>query len=179
MSCGRCRWADGFARRRGDARSATPGAARHGAYSPPSLAGCGVAGAACSGPGSASQLWSPDGPESRSGRRASCPDVGFALPYPTICTSWRRAWTRLTVCFDYPPAICKVLSTTRAIASLNDLLRNTVKKRGAFPTDDAILKVLYLSLRRRTKNWTAPSPEWNGVLTQLTRILGDRVPTMN
>ena len=38
---------------------------------------------------------------------------------PTISTSWRRDWTRLTVFFDYPPAIRKVLYTTNAIESLN------------------------------------------------------------
>ncbi len=39
--------------------------------------------------------------------------------YPTISTSWRRDWTRLTVFFDYPPAIRKVIYTTNAIESLN------------------------------------------------------------
>ncbi len=40
--------------------------------------------------------------------------------YPTISTSWRRDWTRLTVFFDDPPAIRNVLYTTKAIESLND-----------------------------------------------------------
>lgn len=39
---------------------------------------------------------------------------------PTISTSWRRDWTRLTVFFDDPPAIRNVLYTTKAIESLND-----------------------------------------------------------
>jgi transposase-like protein len=39
--------------------------------------------------------------------------------YPTISTSWRRDWTRLTVFFDDPPAIRKVIYTTNAIESLN------------------------------------------------------------
>jgi transposase-like protein len=39
--------------------------------------------------------------------------------YPTIRTRWRRDWTRLTVFFDDPPAIRKVLYTTNAIESLN------------------------------------------------------------
>lgn len=38
---------------------------------------------------------------------------------PTISTRWRRDWTRLTVFFDDPPAIRKVLYTTNAIESLN------------------------------------------------------------
>ncbi|MDF0651307.1 MAG: transposase [Nitrospira sp.] len=97
--------------------------------------------------------------------------------YPTISTSWRRDWTRLTVFFDDPPAIRKVLYTTNAIASLNYSLRKTLKKRGAFPTDEAILKVLSLGLQRLAKNWTAPIPEWKRARNQFAMILGDRVPT--
>ncbi len=97
--------------------------------------------------------------------------------YPTISTSWRRDWTRLTVFFDYPPAIRKVIYTTNAIESLNYSLRKTLKKRGAFPTDEAILKVLYLGLQRIAKHWTAPIPEWKRALNQFAMIVGDRVPT--
>jgi len=52
-----------------------------------------------------------------------------------------------------------------------------VEKRGAFPTDEAILKVLSLGLQRIAKNGTAPIPEWKRALNQLAMILGDRVPT--
>lgn len=99
--------------------------------------------------------------------------------YPTISSSWRRDWTRLTVFFDYPPAIRKALYTTNAIESLNYSLRKTLKKRGAFPTDEAILKVLYLSLQRIAKKWTAPIPEWKRALNQFAMIVGDRVPTID
>ncbi len=52
---------------------------------------------------------------------------------PTISTSWRRDWPRLTVFFDDPPAIRKVIDTTNAIESLKYSWRNLLKKRGAFP----------------------------------------------
>jgi putative transposase len=52
-----------------------------------------------------------------------------------------------------------------------------LKTRGAFPTDDAILNVLYLGLQRIAKHWTAPIPEWKRALNQCAMILGDRVPT--
>jgi len=97
--------------------------------------------------------------------------------YPTISTSWRRDWTRLTVFFDYPPAIRKVIYTTNAIESLNYSLRKVLKKRGAFPTDEAILKVLYLGMQRIAKKWTMPIPEWKRALNQFAILLGDRVPT--
>ena len=71
--------------------------------------------------------------------------------YPTMSTNWRQDWTRLTVFFDYPPAIRKVIYTTNAIESLNFSLRKVLKKRGAFPTDESILKVLYLGMQRIAK----------------------------
>jgi transposase-like protein len=67
--------------------------------------------------------------------------------------------------------------TTNAIVSLNYLLRKVLKKRGAFPTDEAILKVLYLDMQRIAKKWTAPIPEWKRALNQFAVLLGDRVPT--
>ena len=97
--------------------------------------------------------------------------------YPTISAAWRREWNRLTVFFDYPPAIRKVIYTTNAIESLNYSLRKVLKKRGAFPTDEAILKVLYLGMQRIAKKWTMPIPEWKRALNQFAMLLGDRVPT--
>ena len=97
--------------------------------------------------------------------------------YPTISTNWRRDWARLTVFFDYPPEIRKVIYTTNAIESLNYSLRKVLKKRGAFPTDEAILKVLYLGMQRIAKKWTVPIPEWKRALNQFAILLGDRVPT--
>lgn len=97
--------------------------------------------------------------------------------YPTISGAWRRDWARLTVFFDYPPEIRKAIYTTNAIESLNFSLRKVLKKRGAFPTDEAILKVLYLGLQRIAKKWTMPIPEWKRALNQFAILLGERVPT--
>jgi putative transposase len=97
--------------------------------------------------------------------------------YPTISASWRRDWERLTVFFGYPPEIRKVMYTTNAIESLNYSLRKVLKSRGAFPTDESILKVLFLGMQQIAKKWTAPIPEWKRALNQFAVLLGDRVPT--
>ena len=99
--------------------------------------------------------------------------------YPTISASWRRDWERLTVFFDYPPEIRKVIDATNAIESLNYSLRKVLKKRGTFPTDEAILNVLYLGLQRIAKKWTVPVPEWKRALNQFAMIVGDRVPIID
>jgi transposase-like protein len=63
---------------------------------------------------------------------------------------------------DALPQIRKVLYTTHAIESLNFSLRKRLKTRGAFPNDEAMLKVLYLGLQRIEKKWTLPIQDWKG-----------------
>ena len=99
------------------------------------------------------------------------------VSYPTISVAWRRDRARVTVFFDYPPDIRKAIYTTNAIESLHESLRKVLKKRGAVPTNEAILKVLYLGIQRIAKKWTMPIPEWKRALNQFAILLGERVPT--
>lgn len=96
--------------------------------------------------------------------------------YPAISPAWRADWSRLTVFFDYPPEIRRVIYTTNAIESLNYSLRKMLKNRGAFPSDESIYKVLYLGLSRVAKKWTMPIRNWKAALNQFVIMFGDRVP---
>ena len=94
---------------------------------------------------------------------------------PAISPSWRADWSRLTVFFDYPPDIRRVIYTTNAIESLNYSLRRVLKTRGTFPNDEAVKKVLYLALRNLAKKWTMPVQNWRQALNQFVILHGDRV----
>jgi transposase-like protein len=96
--------------------------------------------------------------------------------YPAISPSWRVDWQRLTVFFDYSPEIRKVIYTTNAIESLNYSLRKLLKTRGAFPNDEAIIKIIYLAINRVAKRWTMPIRDWRAALNQFVILFGDRVP---
>jgi putative transposase len=96
--------------------------------------------------------------------------------YPTISPSWLADWDRLTVLFDYPPAIWRVIYTTNAIESLNYTLRKRLKTRGVFPNDESIVKVLYLALQNVAKKWTRPIRDWKAALNQFVILFGERVP---
>jgi transposase-like protein len=93
--------------------------------------------------------------------------------YPAISPRWRADWGRLTVFFDYPPDIRKAIYTTNAIESLNYSLRRVWKNRGAFPNDDAILKVLYLGIKNVSKKWTMPIRDWKQALNKFVIIFGN------
>ena len=96
--------------------------------------------------------------------------------YPAIGPSWRADWARVTVFFDYPPEIRRVIYTTNAIESLNYSMRKLLKNRGAFPSDEAIFKLLYLGLKRVEKKWTMPIRNWKEALNQFVIMYADRVP---
>ena len=66
--------------------------------------------------------------------------------YPAIVDLWRRNWERFTPFLAFDAAIRKIIYTTNAIESLNYQLRKVTKTRGHFPTDDAVLKILYLAI---------------------------------
>ena len=96
--------------------------------------------------------------------------------YPTISPSWLADWDRLTVLFDYPPAIRRVIYTTNAIESLNYTLRKRLKTRGVFPNDESLVKVVYLALQQVANKWTRPIRGWKAALNQFVILFGERVP---
>lgn len=95
--------------------------------------------------------------------------------HPTISLSWRNNWERLSVFFDYPPEIRKVIYTTNAIESLNASLRKITKTRRSFPTDDSVMKILYLALHQISKKWTMPIRDWKAAMSQFMIMYSDRI----
>ena len=55
-------------------------------------------------------------------------------------------------------------------------LRKVTKIRGAFPSDEALLKLLYLALNNFSKKWTMPLRDWKAALTRFTIQFEGRMP---
>jgi transposase-like protein len=96
--------------------------------------------------------------------------------YPAIGVAWRRAWNEVVPFFAYPPQIRKMIYTTNAIESLHRGLRKIVKTRGAFPSDEAATKLLYLALRNLGVHWK-PAIEWRAAYAQFIIFFAERLPT--
>jgi len=97
--------------------------------------------------------------------------------YPMIYKSWYGHWDDLCEFFKYPPEIRKAIYTTNAVESMNYQLRKVTKNRSSFPTDDAILKLLYLAIRNASQKWTMPIRNWGQALNQFVIEFGkERVP---
>lgn len=98
--------------------------------------------------------------------------------YPPIGQSWRRNWPRLVPFFDCPPEIRKVIYTTNAIEPVNYGLRRLTRHRGAFPGDEALIKLLYLALRNISKRWALPIRDGKPALNRFTIRFEDRMPPL-
>ena len=66
--------------------------------------------------------------------------------YPQAARVWEDAWDAFTPFLAFTPAVRRLLYTTNSIESLNYQLRKVTKARGHFPTDDAVVKLLWLAI---------------------------------
>lgn len=95
--------------------------------------------------------------------------------YPLVVESWQRNWTRLTRMFEYPAAIRKVVYTTNTVEGFHRQIRCVTKSKGAFSSETALLKVLYLTTQRIIEAWKMPLANWSLTVQQLAILFGDRV----
>jgi transposase-like protein len=95
--------------------------------------------------------------------------------YPLIVNSWRQNWAELATFFDYPPEIRKIIYTTNIIESFHRQLRKVTKSKSIFPTDDALLKMLYLATQDVLQKWTGRIQNWGQILLQLSIQFPDKV----
>lgn len=100
----------------------------------------------------------------------------WGAQYPLAAKSWRDRWENVIPFFGYPQPIRKVIYTTNAVESLNAQLRKVTKRRGAFPTDDSVRKVLYLAIIRAAKRWSMPIQDWPAALNYFSIVFEGRVP---
>jgi transposase-like protein len=99
----------------------------------------------------------------------------WGTKYPLVVESWERNWTRLTRFFDYPPAIRRVVYTTNTVEGFHRQLRTVTKTKGAFTSETALLKLLYLLTQRIIAKWTVALTQWPATLQQLTILFDQRV----
>jgi putative transposase len=128
---------------------------------------------------------------------ADCP---MGKRYPAAVATWERAWDRFTPFLAFPPTLRKIIYTTNAIESFNFQIRKIIKNRGHFPTDDAVIKLIWLAIadiedkrararaaeagKPRTQSRTAPPrlvegstiQSWKQALNELELFFPGRIP---
>jgi putative transposase len=105
-------------------------------------------------------------------------DVG--RKYPAIKRQWEAAWQQVIPFFAFPPEVRTVIYTTNMIESINYRLRKVTKTRGHFPTDEALVKLLYLACRDMGRTHRAgqggrSSYNWKAALNQFDLMFPGRL----
>ena len=102
-------------------------------------------------------------------------DEKWGAKYPKIAISWRTNWANLSTYFKYPQEVRKLIYTTNAIEGFNRQLRKVTKSKSVFPTDDSLLKMLYLAMMDITKKWTGRRQDWGQIHSQLEIYFAERL----
>lgn len=95
--------------------------------------------------------------------------------YPIVIESWERNWEELSAYFEYTEPIRKIIYTTNAVEGFHRQVRKVTKTKGAFTSDMALLKLIYLATKNIEKKWTSPLQNWSLTVQQLCIKFGDRI----
>jgi transposase-like protein len=102
-------------------------------------------------------------------------DEKWEKKYPLVIDSWRRNWEKLSTYFKYPEAIRKLVYTTNTIEGYHRQIRKVTKTKGAFTSDMALLKLIYLASKNIEKKWTMPLSNWSLTISQLNLFFPERL----
>ena len=95
--------------------------------------------------------------------------------YPVPVQGWLSNWENLSTFFKYDAHIRKVIYTTNTVEGFHRQVRKVTKTKGAFTSDTALLKLVYLVVQRLSDKWTMPLHNWKLTLSQLYIMFEDRL----
>ena len=95
--------------------------------------------------------------------------------YPAVIDSWNNNWEKLSTYFEYAEPIRKIIYTTNAVEGYHRQIRKYTKTKGAFTSDMALMKMIYLTTMRITKKWSSPLQNWALTIQQLKIKFGERI----
>ena len=95
--------------------------------------------------------------------------------YPNAMKTWVTNWDAITPIFKFSADVRTIIYTTNAIESLNSTYRKLNRQRSVFPSDQALLKALYLATFEATKKWTMPIRNWGKIRGELEIMYPERM----
>ena len=102
-------------------------------------------------------------------------DKKWTPHYPAAMKRWFDNWDVITPIFKFSTDVRTAFYTTNAIESLNSSYRRLNSQRSVFPSQQALLKALFLATFEATKKWTMPIRNWGRVRGELTIMYPDRL----
>ena len=95
--------------------------------------------------------------------------------HPVIIRSWENNWAELTAYFKYPSDIWRIIYTTNTIEGYHRQLRKVTKTKTTYPTDEALIKMIYLATTDIAKKWVRPPLDWPKCMSQFAIYYSERL----
>ena len=102
-------------------------------------------------------------------------ETKWGKKYEKVIESWQNNWTKLTTYFRYDATIRKLIYTTNAIEGYHRQIRKVTKTKGAFTSDMALLKLMYLAHNNIKQKWTMPIANWGQTAQKLAIWFPERM----
>ncbi|SMC76228.1 IS256 family transposase [Pedobacter nyackensis] len=102
-------------------------------------------------------------------------EAKWGKKYEKVIESWRNNWSKLTSYFRYDAAVRRLIYTTNTIEGFHRQVRKVTKTKGAFTSDMALLKLIYLAHNNISQKWTMPLSNWGITAQKLAIWFPDRM----
>lgn len=103
-------------------------------------------------------------------------DDKWGQKYPLALKSWHQNWEHISQYFQYDTNIRKLIYTTNPIEGYHRQVRKYTKSKGAFTSENALLKLVFCAIKNITKKWQAqPLQNWALAISQLDIAFPNRL----
>jgi putative transposase len=87
--------------------------------------------------------------------------------YPAVIKSWNENWESLSQFFKYPEELRRIIYTTNIVEGFHRQIRKYTKNKGAFTSENALIKLIYCASQKVLEKWNQPMHNWALIISQL------------
>lgn len=102
-------------------------------------------------------------------------DEKWGKKYPAVIKSWQTQWERLSQYFNYPEELRRIVYTTNIVEGFHRQVRKYTKNKGAFTSENALLKLIYCACQKILEKWYQPLHNWALIASQLQIFFDGRL----
>ena len=102
-------------------------------------------------------------------------DEKWGKKYPMVMRSWQTKWDLLSNYFKYSKEIRRIIYTTNIVEGFHRQVRKYTKTKGAFTSENALIKLVYCAYKQIMKKWNQPIRNWALIISQLDIYFEDRL----
>jgi transposase-like protein len=106
-------------------------------------------------------------------------EAEWAKKYQYIVKQWNENWDELMAFLDFPLEMHKMIYTTNPVEALHRIMRKLIKSKAAWVSETALLKQIYLSIKKNEKSWKRRAYGWTSIQRAIMEMYPERIPVKN